>query len=101
MEHLKSENFGTFLENEKRAVIVDFSAVWCGPCKMMTPVLEQIEKDNPEIAVANVDVDEAPDLAAKFGIMSIPAFILFEDGKPTAQTVGYMPAEELLSELGL
>lgn len=101
MIQLTNENFDSFIETSEKPVIVDFWATWCGSCKMMAPVLEEIEKEHPEIAVAKVNVDEASELAARFGIMSIPAFILFKDGAVVKSTVGYMPAESLLSELGL
>ncbi len=101
MINLTNENFDNYIKSSEKPVIVDFWATWCGPCKMMAPVLEEIEKEHPELAVAKVNVDEASELAAKFGIMSIPAFILFKDGEAVKSTVGYMPGESLLSELGL
>ena len=82
----------------KGKVLVDFWATWCGPCLMMG---RQIENDlapaHPEIAVVKVNVDEAPELAAKFGIMSIPALFCFLDGKKVAQFVGVTPVPEILA----
>lgn len=101
MTQLTKETFGSFINESKKAVLVDFSAQWCGPCKMMAPILEELSAEREDIEVATLDIDEAPEEAIKLGIMSIPAFILFKDGKEASRTIGYMPKEELLSELGL
>ncbi len=101
MINLTNDNFDTFLKESDKPVIVDFWASWCGPCKMMAPILEEISESRSDIIITKVNVDEAPELAAKFGIVSIPCFILFENGEPTKKTLGYMPGQELLSELGL
>ena len=101
MTQLTKETFGSFIKESPKAVLVDFSAQWCGPCKMMAPILEELSAQREDIEVATLDIDEAPEEAIKLGIMSIPAFILFKDGKEASRTIGYMPKEELLSELGL
>ncbi len=101
MTQLTKETFETFVKESKKAVLVDFSARWCGPCKMMAPVLEELAEEREDIEVATLDIDEAAETAIKLGIMSIPAFILFKDGEEAARTVGYMPKNELISELGL
>ena len=101
MTQLTKENFDTFIKETKKPVIIDFWAEWCGPCKIMTPVLDEIAKEHDDIEIAKVNVDTEAELAIKYGIMSIPAFILFKDGEESARTVGYMPKSELLSELGL
>ena len=101
MTQLTKETFETFVKDSKKAVLVDFSARWCGPCKMMAPVLEELAEEREDIEVATLDIDEAAETAIKLGIMSIPAFILFKDGEEAARTVGYMPKNELISELGL
>ena len=82
-------------------VLVDFWASWCGPCMMMAPVLEQLDAKYPDLKVVKVNVDEAAEPAVKFGIDSIPAFLLFENGKVTKKAVGAMPIETLEQRLGL
>ncbi|MBQ5338844.1 MAG: thioredoxin [Oscillospiraceae bacterium] len=85
----------------KGKVLVDFWASWCGPCMMMAPVLEQLDEKYPDLKVVKVNVDAAQEPALQFGIDSIPAFLLFEDGKVTKKTVGAMPLEALAQRLGL
>ncbi len=92
---LTSQNFEKEVKEYKGTVLVDFWASWCGPCKMLSPVLEEFAKEHPEIKVGKVNVDEENALASAFGIMSIPTLILFEDGKPTSTTMGYMPKEQI------
>ena len=85
----------------KGKVLVDFWASWCGPCMMMAPVLEQLDEKYPDLKVVKVNVDAAQEPAVQFGIDSIPAFLLFEDGKVTKKTIGAMPLEALAQRLGL
>jgi thioredoxin 1 len=81
---------------EKKAAIIDFSAEWCGPCKMLAPVLEQISEEmKGKVDFFNVDCDENMGLATRFHIASIPAIILLKDGKQEAMTVGFQPKETL------
>ena len=80
-------------QNEK--VLVDFYADWCGPCKMLAPVLEAVSKEHEDIAFIKVNVDQVSDLAAKFNIMSIPTLIAFKSGNMVKQTMGFMPKPEL------
>ena len=90
--------------NEKIAkgrVLVDFFATWCGPCKMLSPILEEVDqrKEAGDLLIVKVDVDEAGVIAAKYGIQSIPTLILFEEGKAIRQVLGYMPKPQLLNFL--
>ncbi|MCL2564819.1 MAG: thioredoxin [Defluviitaleaceae bacterium] len=88
IQKLDKNNFNPTIENADKPIIVDFYAEWCGPCKMMAPVMEEIARSNDNIAVYRVDVDENPDLAVQFSIMSIPTIISFKDAKPYKTAVG-------------
>ena len=77
-------------------VLVDFWATWCGPCKMVAPVLEQIAAESTTVTVAKIDVDDNPQTAAKYGIRSIPTIILFNNGQPVATKVGALPKQALI-----
>lgn len=85
----------------KGRVLVDFFATWCGPCKMLAPILEEIDERHEagDLLIVKVDVDEAGVIAARFGIQSIPTLILFENGSAVKQTLGYMPKPQLLNFL--
>ena len=80
-------------------VVVDFFATWCGPCKMLAPILESVEKETEGVAFFRVDVDEAPDTARLFGIMSIPTLVFLKDGEEVARTVGVQRKPELLAKI--
>jgi thioredoxin 1 len=99
---LKSDEFESEVIKSDPPVLVDFFAVWCGPCKMMSPVIDDLaEKFKEKIKFFKIDIDESKDLAEKFGIMSVPAFVVFKDGKEHFRQVGSVPRdtlENLLSE---
>ena len=95
LKHIKdSAEFNN--ETAKGKVLVDFFATWCGPCKMLSPILEKVASEHEDLTVLKVDVDEVGDVAAKYGIRSIPTLILFEDGKAVDMKLGYMPEESVL-----
>jgi len=86
--NLDQNNFQTVIENAKNPVIVDFYADWCGPCKMIAPVMEQIASSDAGVDVYRVDVDVNPNLAMQFGVMSIPTIVSFKNGQLYKKTVG-------------
>ena len=95
LKHIKdSAEFNN--ETAKGKVLVDFFATWCGPCKMLSPILEKVAAEHEDLTVLKVDVDEVGDVAAQYGIRSIPTLILFEDGKAVDMKLGYMPEESVL-----
>jgi len=88
--HLTSDNFAEVVEQAKGVVLVDFFATWCGPCQMSAPVVDQMAGDYADKAsIVKVDVDQAREPAMKYGVMSIPTFIVFKDGKEVNRQVGY------------
>ena len=95
-------NFQSEVLESDKPVIVDFWAAWCGPCRMVGPIVEEIAKDKDgQIKVAKLNVDENRETATKYGIMSIPTILLFENGAVAKQVVGAMPKTALIQELGL
>lgn len=97
---LNKTNFKQEIMNRKGVALVDFYADWCGPCKMVSPIINEIAEERSDILVGKVDVDQSPELAAEFGVMSIPTLIIFKDGEVISETVGYRPKQEILSMLG-
>lgn len=92
---LDKENFKEKVLEHKGLILVDFWASWCGPCKMLAPVLSQIAEENDDILVGKVNVDEEMELAQAFRVQSIPTVILFQDGKPIKQSIGFTSKENL------
>lgn len=82
------------LKSEKK-VLVDFWASWCGPCMMLSPLVDEVAKEKDDIKVVKVNVDEEGELAERFNIMSIPCLIVFENGKEVKRSVGFIPKEEI------
>ena len=96
---VSENNFVNEVVEYNGKVLVDFYADWCGPCKMLAPVLEEIEKERTDIKIVKVNVDECPSIAAKYGVMSIPTLLVFENGTVKNQSVGFRPKNAVLSLL--
>ena len=100
MVELNSDNFETEVSNFKGTVLVDFWAPWCGPCRMVGPVVEELAKEYVGKAkVAKLNTDDAPDIASKFGIRSIPTLLFFKDGSVVQQLVGAYPKSKINEKL--
>lgn len=97
VHNVKAVNFTTEVEEHQGKVLVDFYADWCGPCKMIAPLVEQLADEQPEIKVVKVNADEAQDLMVRYGIRGIPTLLLIENGELKATKVGALPASELRS----
>ncbi len=96
---LNSENFEKEVLNSDQAVLVDFYADWCGPCKMMAPVIEELAEElQGKAKVGKINIDENTNIAVKYDVMSIPTLIIFKDGKEVKRFVGVRDKEELLNE---
>ena len=98
---VNKDNFETAVQNSEKTVLVDFWASWCGPCRMVSPIVDEIAEENPQYLVAKVNVDEEPELAQKFGIQSIPTLIVFKDGKIADKMIGVRSKEQILGMLEL
>lgn len=97
---ITNENFEQEVLHADRPVLLDFWATWCGPCRMVSPIVDEIAEENDAIKVGKVNVDEQPELARRFGIMSIPTLIVMRDGQVANQAVGARPKEAILALLG-
>ncbi|MBQ7820656.1 MAG: thioredoxin [Clostridia bacterium] len=97
--HVTNENFEEVVMNSDTAVLVDFSATWCGPCQMIAPTIEEIADEYDEYTVVKIDVDDSPELAVKYGIVSIPTLIVIKNGEAVSKAVGLRSKEEILDML--
>ncbi len=98
MQILNSESFNEKLKNVKGVVMVDFFATWCGPCRMLAPILEQVSQETTA-EIYKVDIDQSEDLARAYGIMAVPTMIVFVNGKEVERFSGYMPKTQILAKL--
>lgn len=92
---ITAENFEQEVLNSDKPVLIDFWAVWCGPCSMLSPIVDEVAEEHPEIKVGKIDADENPSLARQFNISSIPALLLFKGGELVGTSVGAIPKEQV------
>ena len=97
--NINKSNFQEEVILSEKPVLLDFWAPWCGPCRMVSPILEEIAAERPDIKVGKVNVDEQPALASQFGVMSIPMLVVVKDGQPIKQAVGARPKSQILAML--
>lgn len=92
-------NFESDIIKSEKTVLLDFWAGWCGPCRMLSPTVDEIADENPQILVGKINVDEEPELAQAFEVVSIPMLVVMKDGKTVNQSVGVRPKEQILDML--
>ena len=97
--HVNKNNFNQEVLNSDKPVLLDFWAPWCGPCRMVSPVVDEIASERGDIKVGKVNVDEQPELAAQFGVMSIPTLVVMKGGKVVNKMVGARPKAQILAML--
>ena len=97
--NINNNNFLSEVMNSEKKVLLDFWAPWCGPCRMVVPMVEEIAKERPDIKVGKINVDENPELATRFRIMSIPTLVVMENGRIVNQVMGARPKNAILAML--
>lgn len=94
---ITKDNFTAVVLESDKPVLLDFYETWCGPCRMVSPLVDEIAEEHPEYTVGKIDVDAEGELAQRFGIVSIPTLVVMKGGKVVRQTVGFAPKDELLA----
>jgi thioredoxin 1 len=96
---ITKDNFDEKVLNSQEKVLLDFWATWCGPCKMIAPVLEEIAEENESLTIGKINVDEEPELAISYNVASIPTLLIMEKGQPVRKLIGYRPKADVLKWL--
>ena len=94
------DNFDKEVLNSEKMVLIDFNANWCGPCRMLRPILDEISTENNTVKIVSINIDNEEDLARNYGVMSIPCLVLVEKGQEIRRSVGLMPKEEVIKFIG-
>ena len=97
--HVNKNDFGSVVKDSAKTVLVDFWASWCGPCRMIAPVLEEVAAERPDVKVCKVNVDEEQELAISYGVSSIPTLLVFKNGQVVNKSVGAVPKAKILEML--
>ena len=100
-EVISSAEFQSSVLDAPGKVLVDFFATWCGPCRMLAPVIDEVAAENADVKVYKVDIDQSPDVAARYGVTSVPTLVVFKDGQVANRTVGAQPKQNVLALLNV
>ena len=95
--HINKDNFHNEVLNSEKPVLLDFFASWCGPCRMVGPILDEIAEEREDIKVCKVDIDEQPELASRYRVMSVPTLMVMREGKIVEQSIGARPKHQILA----
>ena len=98
--HINNHNFQEEVMNSEKPVLMDFWASWCGPCRMVGPIIDEIAAEHPEYKVVKINIDEEPELASQYRVVSIPTLLVMKDGQVVQQSVGARPKNQILAMLG-
>jgi thioredoxin 1 len=99
MNSITDDNFAAEVLESERPVVVDFNATWCGPCRVMTPILEELAAEREDVRFVKLDVDENQTTVTRYGVMSMPTFMVFDGGEPVLTLIGSRPKRKLVEEL--
>ncbi|MPM72137.1 Thioredoxin [bioreactor metagenome] len=96
---LNNENFKSQIESSDKVVIVDFFATWCGPCKMLTPIFEELSNSMTDVDFVKIDIDQSLRIAQEYNVTSVPTMIIFKNGKPVDTIIGFVPKQNIENKL--